>query len=287
MLTPAGARKLGIGEETLGRERARTALTGDRPCAVVSVSAVTLDASVFYIADLAGSRRRRAEFDVWSATNCFAASACRRLHAGRADDRRTVAPTAPVGARSRSSRRHHRIVADARRLPIHRMIPVALSLTLHSPFVKKNAPLARYGANVESVTGWGARRAARYPALERCSSATCATASPPTFCRRRTFANPTSAATSAAAFCAASRSPTTPTGACTGRMRISASSITDRSGLWLLATATHWRSPTAAGSAGAGGISTATASWRSTAKRRRNTLSHWLRAPSGRPTTAV
>jgi len=39
------------------------------------------------------------------------------------------------------------------------------SLTLHSPFVKKNALLARYGANVESVTGWGVGGAQRgYPA---------------------------------------------------------------------------------------------------------------------------
>lgn len=175
MLTPAGARKFGIAGEgklsAAGTGEDRTDLEIGHAQSV-SVGAVTLDSPVFYITDLGRlSAVEGVEFDGLVGYELFRRFGVQIDYAG---SQLTIAEPA-----------HFVVPADATELPFelddHQPIvagtldgrPIRISidtgsrssLTLHSPFVKNNALLAHYGANVESVTGWGVGGAQRgYPA---------------------------------------------------------------------------------------------------------------------------
>jgi predicted aspartyl protease len=175
MLTPAGARKLGIA----GEGKLSAAGTGENRTDLeighaqsVSVGAVTLDAPVFYITDLGRlAAVEGVEFDGLVGYELFRRFGVQIDYAGA---QLTITEparfAAPVGATELPFELddHQPIVAGTLDgLPIRISIDTGSrsSLTLHSPFVKKNALLARYGANVESVTGWGVGGAQRgYPA---------------------------------------------------------------------------------------------------------------------------
>jgi predicted aspartyl protease len=175
MLTPAGARKLGIA----GEGKLSAAGTGENRTDLeighaqsVSVGAVTLDAPVFYITDLGRlAAVEGVEFDGLVGYELFRRFGVQIDYAGA---QLTIAEparfAAPAGATELPFELddHQPIVAGTiDGLPIRISVDTGSrsSLTLHSPFVRKNALLARYGANVESVTGWGVGGAQRgYPA---------------------------------------------------------------------------------------------------------------------------
>jgi predicted aspartyl protease len=175
MLTPAGARKLGIAGEgklsAAGTGENRTDLEIGHAQAV-SVGAVTLNAPVFYITDLGRlAAVEGVEFDGLVGYELFRRFGVQIDYAAA---QLTIAEpshfTAPTGATELPFELddHQPIVAgtlDGLSIRISIDTGSRSSLTLHSPFVKKNALLARYGANVESVTGWGVGGAQRgYPA---------------------------------------------------------------------------------------------------------------------------
>jgi len=175
MLTPAGARKFGIA----GEGRLSAAGTGENRTDLeighaqsVSVGAVTLDAPVFYITDLGRlAAVEGVEFDGLVGYELFRRFDVQIDYAGAqltiAEPARFVVPTGATQLPFELDD-HQPIVAgtlDGRPIRISIDTGSRSSLTLHSPFVKKNALLARYGANVESVTGWGVGGAQRgYPA---------------------------------------------------------------------------------------------------------------------------
>jgi predicted aspartyl protease len=175
MLTPVGAHKFGItGEGKLsaaGTGEDRTDLEIGHAKSV-SVGAVTLDAPVFYIADLGRlSAVEGVEFDGLVGYEVF-----RRfgVQIDYANGRMTIAEpahfVAPAGATQLPFQLddHQPIITatlDGRPIRISIDTGSRSSLTLHSPFVRQNALLARAGAKVESVTGWGVGGAQRgYPA---------------------------------------------------------------------------------------------------------------------------
>lgn len=175
LLTPAGARKFGIA----GEGKLSAAGTGENRTDLeighaqsVTVGAVTLDAPVFYITDLGRlAAVEGVEFDGLVGYELFRRFGVQIDYAG---SQLTIADPAhfvvPAGATELpfDLDDHQPIIAGALDgLPIRISIDTGSrsSLTLHSPFVKKNALLAHYGANVESVTGWGVGGAQRgYPA---------------------------------------------------------------------------------------------------------------------------
>ena len=175
MLTPAAARKFAIA----GEGKLSAAGTGENRTDLeigharsVSVGAVTLDAPVFYIADLGRLAAVEGnEFDGLVGYELF-----RRfgVQIDYAAGELTIAEpahfVAPVGATSLPFELddHQPIVAGMLDgVPIRISIDTGSrsSLTLHSPFVRQHALLKRYGASVDSVTGWGVGGAQRgYPA---------------------------------------------------------------------------------------------------------------------------
>lgn len=175
MLTPAGARKLGVAGEgklsAAGTGENRTDLEVGHAQSV-SVGAVTLDGPVFYIADLGRlAAVEGVEFDGLVGYELF-----RRfgVQIDYAHSRLTIAEPARFVAPPDATQLpfelddHQPIVAGTLDgLPIRISIDTGSrsSLTLHSPFVRNNGLLARYGATVEGVTGWGVGGAQRgYPA---------------------------------------------------------------------------------------------------------------------------
>jgi len=175
LLTPAGARKFGVAGEgklsAAGTGENRTDLEIGH-AQVVSVGAVTLDAPVFYITDLGRlSAVEGTEFDGLVGYEMF-----RRfdVQIDYASGQMTIAEpaqfVAPAGATVLPFELddHQPIIAGTLDgVPIRISIDTGSrsSLTLHSPFVRQHALLQRYGASIESVTGWGVGGAQRgYPA---------------------------------------------------------------------------------------------------------------------------
>ena len=175
MLTPVAARKFGI----RGEGKLSAAGTGENRTDLeighaqsVAVGGVRLDAPVFYVTDLGRlSAVEGIEFDGLVGYELF-----RRFNVqiDYAAGQITVAEPAhfviPDGATEIPFELddHQPIVTGTLDgVPIRISIDTGSrsSLTLHSPFVKEHGLLARYGAKVEGVTGWGVGGAQRgYPA---------------------------------------------------------------------------------------------------------------------------
>jgi hypothetical protein len=175
MLTPDGARKFGIA----GEGKLSAAGTGENRTDLeighaksVSVGSVTLDAPVFYITDLGRlSAVEGVEFDGLVGYELFRRFDVQIDYAGAqltiAEPARFVVPAGATEVPFELDDHQPIVAGTLDGLPIRISIDTGSrsSLTLHSPFVTKNASLARYGANVESVTGWGVGGAQRgYPA---------------------------------------------------------------------------------------------------------------------------
>ena len=175
MLTLAAARKFGI----QGEGKLSAAGTGENRTDLeighaqsVSVGAVRLDAPVFYITDLGRlSAVEGIEFDGLVGYEMFRRFDVQIDYAGgeitMTEPAHFVVPAGATEIPFELDDHQPIIAGKLDGLPIRISIDTGSrsSLTLHSPFVKQHGLLARYGANVEGVTGWGVGGAQRgYPA---------------------------------------------------------------------------------------------------------------------------
>ena len=165
ILTPAAARKFGIrGEGKLsaaGTGENRTELEVGHARSL-AVGAATLDAPVFYIFDLGTlAAVEGVEFDGVVGYELFRRFGVQIDYAAGtltiADPGRFEPPAGVTAVPFEMDDHQPIIAASLDGLPIRISIDTGSrsSLTVHSPYVRKNGLLARYGAKVESVTGWG------------------------------------------------------------------------------------------------------------------------------------
>jgi hypothetical protein len=174
MLTPAAAAKFGLhGEGQLsaaGTGENRTELKVARGQSL-SVGDVTLDAPVFFVVDLGKLLAVEGiEFDGLVGYEMFSRFGVQIDYAASeltiAEPARFVAPPAATVLPFELDDHIPIVAGTLDGIPIRVSVDTGSrsSLTVHSPFVKQNDLVARYGATAESVIGWGVGGAQRgYP----------------------------------------------------------------------------------------------------------------------------